>query len=147
MLPSIFGDNLFDDWMAFPFRAFDDMDQKLYGRRANHVMKTDVKEVGSDYEVAVDLPGFKKEQINLQLENGYLTVSASKDMNEEQKDQGGRMIRQERYAGAMQRSFYVGDDLSAEEIRAKFEDGVLTLTFPKKEARKLPEHKTIMIEG
>ena len=147
MLPSIFGDNLFDDWMAFPFRAFDGMDRKLYGRRANHVMKTDVKEVGSDYEVAVDLPGFKKEQINLQLENGYLTVSASKDLNEEQKDQGGRMIRQERYAGAMQRSFYVGDDLSAEEIKAKFEDGVLTLTFPKKEARKLPEHKTIMIEG
>ena len=147
MLPSIFGDNLFDDWMAFPCRAFDDMDRKLYGRRANHVMKTDVKEVGSDYEVAVDLPGFKKEQLNLQLENGYLTVSASKDLNEEQKDQGGKMIRQERYAGAMQRSFYVGDDLSAEEIRAKFEDGVLTLTFPKKEARKLPEHKTIMIEG
>ena len=81
------------------------------------------------------------------MENGYLTVSASKDLNEEQKDQGGRMIRQERYAGAMQRSFYVGDDLSAEEIKAKFEDGVLTLTFPKKEARKLPEHKTIMIEG
>ena len=147
MLPSIFGDNLFDDWMAFPFRAFDDMDRKLYGRRGSHVMKTDVKEVGTDYEVAVDLPGFKKDQIHLQLENGYLTVSASREVNEDQNDQDGRMIRQERYSGAMQRSFYVGDDLSAEEIKAKFEDGVLTLTFPKKEARKLPEHKTIMIEG
>ena len=146
MLPSIFGDNLFDDWMGFPFRSFENMDRRLYGRHADHIMKTDVKEVGTDYEVAVDLPGFKKDQVQLQLENGYLTITASKEMDEEKK-QGHKIIRQERYAGSMQRSFYVGEDLTADEVKAKFEDGVLTLTFPKKEARQIPEHKTIMIEG
>ena len=146
MLPSIFGDNLFDDWMGFPFRSFENMDRRLYGRHADHIMKTDVKEVGTDYEVAVDLPGFKKDQVQLQLENGYLTITASKDMEEEKK-QGHKIIRQERYAGSMQRSFYVGEDLTTDEVKAKFEDGVLTLTFPKKEARQIPEHKTIMIEG
>ncbi|MBQ9345947.1 MAG: Hsp20/alpha crystallin family protein [Oscillibacter sp.] len=146
MLPSIFGDNLFDDWMGFPFPSFENMDRRLYGRHADHIMKTDVKEVGTDYEVAVDLPGFKKDQVQLQLENGYLTITASKEMDEEKK-QGHKIIRQERYAGSMQRSFYVGEDLTADEVKAKFEDGVLTLTFPKKEARQIPEHKTIMIEG
>ena len=146
MLPSIFGDNLFDDWMGFPFPSFENMDRRLYGRHADHIMKTDVKEVGTDYEVAVDLPGFKKDQVQLQLENGYLTITASKEMDEEKK-QGHKIIRQERYAGSMQRSFYVGEDLTADEVKAKFEDGVPTLTFPKKEARQIPEHKTIMIEG
>ena len=146
MLPSIFGDNLFDNWMGFPFRDFENMDRKLYGRHAAHVMKTDVKEIDDNYEVAVDLPGFKKDQVQLQLENGYLTITASKDMEEEKK-QGHKIIRQERYAGSMQRSFYVGEDLTADEVKAKFEDGVLTLTFPKKEARQVPEHKVIMIEG
>ena len=145
MLPSIFGDNLFDDWMRFPFQAFDDVDRRLYGKHANHLMKTDVKEIDNDYEVAVDLPGFKKEQVQLQLENGYLTITAAKGMDEEKRDH--RMIRQERYAGSMQRSFYVGEDLPTDEVKAKFEDGVLTLTFPKKEARQVPEHKTILIEG
>ena len=145
MLPSSFGDNLFDDWMGFPFQAFDDVDRRLYGKHANHLMKTDVKEIGNDYEVAVDLPGFKKEQVQLQLENGYLTITAAKGMDEEKTDH--KMIRQERYAGSMQRSFYVGEDLKADEVKAKFEDGVLTLTFPKKEARQVPEYKTILIEG
>ena len=146
MLPSIFGDNLFDNWMGFPFRDFENMDRKLYGRHAAHVMKTDVKEIDDNYEVAVDLPGFKKDQVQLQLENGYLTITASKEMEEEKK-QGHKIIRQERYAGSMQRSFYVGEDLTADEVKAKFEDGVLTLTFPKKEAHQVPEHKVIMIEG
>ena len=146
MLPSIFGDNLFDEWMGFPFRGFEDVDRRLYGRHADRLMKTDVEENGDDYEVAVDLPGFKKDQIQLQLENGYLTITASKGMEEEKK-QGHKVIRQERYSGSMQRSFYVGEDLTTDEVKAKFEDGVLTLTFPKKEARKVPEHKVIMIEG
>ena len=146
MLPSIFGDNLFDNWMGFPFRDFENMDRKLYGRHAAHVMKTDVKEIDDNYEVAVDLPGFKKDQVQLQLENGYLTITASKDMEEEKK-RGHKVIRQERYSGSMQRSFYVGEDLTADEVKAKFEDGVLTLTFPKKEAHQVPEHKVIMIEG
>ena len=145
MLPSIFGDNLFDDWMGFPFRAFDDMDRRLYGKHANHLMKTDVKEVDGNYEVAVDLPGFKKDQVQIRLDNGYMTITASKGMEEEKKD-GHKVIRQERYAGSMQRSFYVGENLTSEDVKAKFEDGVLTLKFPKKDARQLPEHKIIMIE-
>ena len=145
MLPSIFGDNLFDDWMGFPFRAFDDMDRRLYGKHASHLMKTDVKEVDGNYEVAVDLPGFKKDQVQIRLDNGYMTITASKGMEEEKKD-GHKVIRQERYAGSMQRSFYVGENLTSEDVKAKFEDGVLTLKFPKKDARQLPEHKIIMIE-
>ena len=93
MLPSIFGDNLFDDWMGFPFRSFENMDRRLYGRHADHIMKTDVKEVGTDYEVAVDLPGFKKDQVQLQLENGYLTITASKEMDEEKNYPPGAVRR------------------------------------------------------
>ena len=143
---SIFGDSLFDDWMGFPFRAFDDMDRHLYGKHANRVMKTDVRDTGSEYEVAIDLPGFKKEQVQIQLDNGYLTVTTTKS-TEDEKTKHHRIIRQERYSGEMQRSFYVGEALTAEEVKAKFEDGVLTLTFPKKDAPQIPEHKTILIEG
>ena len=147
MLPSIFRTNLLDDWMDFPFRGFEPtVERKLYGNNAAHVMKTDLKETDTGYELAVDLPGFKKDQINLQLENGYLTVSASKSLEEDQKDDAGKIVHQERYAGSMQRSFYIGDALTEEDVKAKFEDGVLTLDFPKAEA-KLPEKKTILIEG
>ena len=87
MLPSIFGESLFDDWMGFPFRGFEsDVDRKLYGRHAAHVMKTDLKEHDEGYELKVDLPGFKKDQIDLQLQNGYLTITASKCLEEEGKD-------------------------------------------------------------
>ena len=151
LMPSIFGENLFDDWMDFPFRDVDrelrNMDRRLYGRNMKHEMKTDVKENETGYEIDMDLPGFKKDQINLSLENGYLTVTAAKGFDKDQKDQNGRMIRQERYAGSMQRSFYVGDAMTVEDVKAKFEDGVLHLDLPKKEARKVPEKKTILIEG
>ncbi len=148
MLPSIFGTNLFDDWMDFPFRSFEPtVERKLYGNHAAHVMKTDLKETDTGYELAVDLPGFKKDQIGLNLENGYLTVSATKNLEEDQKDEGGKIVHQERYAGSMQRSFYIGDSLTEEDVKAKFEDGVLTLDFPKAETKKMPERKTIMIEG
>ncbi len=148
MLPSIFRTNLFDDWMDFPFRGFEpSVERKLYGGHADHVMKTDLKETEGGYELAVDLPGFKKDQISLNLENGYLTVSASKSLEEDKKDKEGKIVHQERYAGSMQRSFYIGESLTEEDVKAKFEDGVLTLDFPKAEAKKLPERKTIMIEG
>ena len=148
MLPSIFSTNLFDDWMDFPFRGFDaNVDKKLYGGRAAHVMKTDLKENENGYQLAVDLPGFKKDQIDLSLEKGYLTVSANKSLEESSKDEDGRLVHQERYAGSMQRSFYIGDALTEEDVKAKFEDGVLTLDFPKAEAKKLPERRSIMIEG
>ena len=146
MLPSIFGENLFDDWFGFPeLRDLDRAEKKLYGRHVGNIMKTDVREHEEGYEIDIDLPGFKKEEINLELQNGYLTVSAAKgvDKTEEKK---GKLIRQERFAGAMQRSFYVGDGLTEEDIKAAFNNGVLSLTVPKKSA-KIPEKKTIMIEG
>ena len=148
MLPSIFGESLFDDWMDFPFRGFGtDVEKKLYGKNAARVMKTDLKEHEDGYELSVDLPGFKKDQIQLQLSNGYLTVSAAKGVEEEGKDKKGRLVHQERFSGSMSRSYYVGENLEEEDIKAKFENGVLTLDFPKVEQKKLPERKTIMIEG
>ena len=147
LLPSIFGESLLDDWMDFPRFDFPDVDRKLYGKRAAQVMKTDVHEHDNGYEMDIDLPGFKKDEINISLENGYLSVSAVKGLDKEEKDKKGRLIRQERYSGTMQRSFYVGDALTEEDIKAKFEDGVLKLTVPKKDMTKLPEKKTIAIEG
>ena len=148
MLPSIFGENLFDDWFDFPsFPELRNIDRKLYGRHAAHEMKTDVREHEDRYEVDVDLPGFKKDEIKLELQNGYLTVAAAKGVDKEEKDKKGKLIRQERYSGSMQRSFFVGKAVTEEDIKAKFEDGVLKLDIPKKEAPKIPEKKTIMIEG
>ena len=146
LYPRIFNENLFDDLMSFDWPAFPDVDRKLYGKHADRVMKTDVHEHDDMYEVDIDLPGFKKEEIHLDLENGYLTVGASKGLDKEEKTRKGKLIRQERYAGSMQRSFYVGEGLTEEDIKARFEDGVLKLTVPKK-VPALPEKKTIMIEG
>jgi len=146
LFPSIFGESLLDDWMDFPRMNFGDVDRKLYGKHAAQMMKTDVREQENAYELAIDLPGFKKDEIQLSLENGYLSVSAAKGLDKDEKDAQGKLIRQERYAGAMQRSFYVGDALTEEDIKARFEDGVLKLTLPKKQ-EKIPEKKTIMIEG
>ena len=150
LYPSILSENLFDDWMDlnFPtFRELDSIDRKLYGKNAARMMKTDVREHDDQYEVDIDLLGFKKEEITLGLENGYLTVSAAKGLDKDENTEKGKLIRQERYAGAMQRSFWVGEDLTEEDIKAKFEDGVLKLLVPKKEAKKVPEKKTILIEG
>ena len=149
MLYPIIHENLFDDllnfqWPVFP--DFSDVDKKLYGKHASRLMKTDVQEHDNQYEVDIDLPGFKKEEVNLELENGYLTVSAAKGLDEENSEKG-KLIRKERYTGAMQRSFYVGDAVKEEDVTAKFEHGVLKLSVPKKEAPKIPEKKTIMIEG
>ena len=148
MLPSIFGESLFDDWMGFPFRDFgSDVDRKLYGKNAAHVMKTDLKEHDEGYELAIDLPGFKKDQISLELRNGYLTITAAKNMEENGKDDKGRLVHQERYTGTMSRSYYLGEHITEEDVKAKFEDGVLTLCFPKEDAKKLPERRYIQIEG
>ena len=153
MLPSIwrdnssFGKNLFDDWFGFSTeRDFRNIEKKLYGKNAAHVMKTDVTEHDDHYEIAIDLPGFKKEDVTIDLENGYLTVGAAKGVDKDENDKKGKLIRQERYSGAMQRSFYVGENVTEEDIKAKMEHGVLTLTIPKKETPKLPEKKTIVIE-
>ena len=148
LMPSIFRENLFDDWFDFPeWGDFGETQRKLYGKNADRLMKTDVHEQDDHYEVDIDLPGFKKDEITLELTDGTLTVSAAKGLDKDEKDKKGKVIRQERYAGAMQRSFYVGENLTEEDIKAGFHDGVLNLTIPKKEAPKLPEKKTIMIEG
>lgn len=144
LMPSIFGENLFDDWMDFSFPS---IDKALYGNRSQSVMKTDVKETENGYELDIDLPGFKKDEVNAQLENGYLKIEAAKNVNNDEKDQNGKYIRRERYAGTMSRSFYVGDAVSQEEIHAKFEDGILKLAIPKKDSKKVEEKKYIAIEG
>lgn len=147
LMPSIFRENLFDDWFDFPdFRDLDRTERKLYGRHADRLMKTDVHEHEDHYEVDIDLPGFAKDELTIELKDGYLTVSAAKGLDKDENDKKGKLIRQERYAGAMQRSFYVGEEITEEQIKAKYENGVLTLTIPKKEEKKVPEKKLISIE-
>ena len=154
LMPSIFGENLFDDFFGdFPFyyddRAMKDTEKKLYGRRASHIMKTDIKETNKGYELVVDLPGFTKDEVKADLENGYLTISAEKGLDkDEQEKETGRYIRKERYAGACSRSFYVGKEVHQDDIKAEFKHGILTLFVPKKEAKPAVEQKhSISIEG
>ncbi len=149
LMPSIFAENLFDEFFDdFPMpRDFRNIDRRLYGKNAAREMKTDVHEHEDHYEVDIDLPGFKKDEITLSLENGYLSVTAAKGVDKDEKNKKGKLIRQERYAGTLQRSFYVGDGLTETDVTARFENGVLSLCVPKQEARKVPEKKVIMIEG
>ena len=149
LMPSIFGENLFDDdWMDFPFeRNFWGRKNPLYGKNAKDLMKTDIREHDEGYELDIDLPGFKKDEITIDLDNGYLTISAAKGLDKDEQDKKGKYIRKERYAGAVQRSFYVGDAVTEEDVKAKFEDGILRLSIPKKDARTVETKKTIAIEG
>ena len=145
LMPSIFGENLFnDDWMNF---GFPEVDKALYGKHAGTVMKTDVKETETGYEVDIDLPGFKKDEINAKLDNGYLTISAAKGLDKDEQDKNGKYIRRERYAGSMSRSFYVGEGVTEDDIKAKYEDGILRLVVPKKDAKAVENKKYIAIEG
>ncbi len=149
LYPTIFGESLFDDLMDLGFptmREPMEAERRLYGKNAVRLMKTDVHEHDDRYEVDIDLPGFKKDEITLELEKGYLTVSAAKGLDKDETDKKGKLIRSERYAGAMKRSYYIGEDIGADEIKAKFENGVLKLTIPKKDQRKLPEKTSIAIE-
>ena len=145
LMPSIFGENLFnDDWMNF---GFPEVEKALYGKHASHEMKTDVRETDSGYEVDIDLPGFKKDEINIQLDNGYLSISAAKGLDKDEQDKEGKYIRKERYAGSMSRSFYVGNAITQEDIKAKYESGILRLSVPKKAAEEIESAKRIAIEG
>ena len=146
MLPVLFGENLFDELFDDAFRPMWDMDRALYGKHARAVMKTDVRETDSGYELDIDLPGFKKDEVKLDLKDGYLTISAAKGLDRDEKDKQGRYIRQERYAGQCSRSFYVGESVQPKDVHAKFEDGILKLSLPKAEQPKLPDHRTITIE-
>lgn len=145
LLPSIFGENLFDEWMDF---SFPDIEKALYGKHAKNMMKTDVKETSQGYKVFIDLPGFQKDEVSVQLENGYLTIQAAKGLDKEEKDKHGKYLRKERYAGGMSRSFYVGDAVKKEDIHARYENGILKLALPKEEPEAI-ESKShyISIEG
>ena len=145
LMPSIFGENLFnDDWMNF---GFPEVEKALYGKHASHEMKTDVRETDSGYEVDIDLPGFKKDEINIQLDNGYLSISAAKGLDKDEQDKEGKYIRKERYAGSMSRSFYVGNAMTQDDIKAKYVSGILRLSVPKKAAEEIESAKRIAIEG
>ena len=148
LMPSIFGESLFDDFDNLMNFSFPDVDKTLYGKHAKNMMKTDVKEKDNGYEVAIDLPGFKKDELHLELNDGYLTISAEKGLDKDEKDKNDKYIRRERYSGACERSFYVGEDVKQEDIKAHFEHGMLTLFVPKKEAKPAVEtDKYISIEG
>lgn len=145
LLPSIFGENLFDDWMDFSFPEIPDVDKTLYGKHAKNMMKTDVKETEKGYEVAVDLPGFKKDEIKMELENGYLTISAAKGLDKDETDkETGKYIRRERYAGNLSRSFYIGD-VKQEDVKAVFKNGILSISVPKEDKKAKEEKKYITI--
>ena len=148
MMPSIFGENLFDEMMNFPWEdEFFGKKNPLYGKHSKNMMKTDVKENEGGFEVAIDLPGFKKDEISAELKNGYLTINAEKGLDKDEEDKKGNFIRRERYYGSCSRSFYVGDAITEEDIKAKFEDGLLKLSIPKKDAKAIESQKRIAIEG
>ena len=145
MLPTVFGENLFDDFFDDSFGMMNARSPQ-YGKHARNLMKTDIRETDTNYELAIDLPGFKKDEIHIELKNGYLTISAAKGLDKNEQDEKGRYIRQERYTGQCSRSFYVGDQVKAEDLSAKFEDGILRISMPKAPQRKLPQKNLIAIE-
>lgn len=142
MLPSIFSENLFDDF--FNSAMFPNAEHELYGKHAKNLMNTDVREVENGYEIDMNLPGFKKDEVEIQLQDGCLTVSAAKGLDKDEEDKKGRYIRQERYAGACSRSFYVGD-VEPDQVTAKYEDGILRISMPKEAKKELPKRSTIAI--
>ena len=148
MLPSIFGENLFDDFFTDPFSMLNVSEghNPLYGKHAKNLMKTDIKEKEDSYELAVDLPGFKKDEISIDLSNGYLTIEAAKGLDKDQTDSNGKYLRRERYAGVCSRSFYVGENVRPEDISAKYEDGILRLSVPKAAHKELPASTSVLIE-
>ena len=148
-LPTVFGENLmdvFDDFDRNLFRGFGNVDHALYGKHAQNVMKTDVKETDKDYEVSIDLPGFKKEELQIELKDGYLTVTAQQNTNKDEKDKEGNYIRKERYSGSCQRSFYVGEGVKQEDLKAAFNNGILTVAVPKEVEKPVKEKQYITIE-
>lgn len=145
MLPSIFGENLFDEFFPDPFGRMTAWEPRP-AQPTHSLMKTDVRETDSAYELDVDLPGFQKSDVQLQLQNGYLTIHASKNDRKDQKDDNGRYIRQERYVGQCSRSFYVGDRVEKGDVAARFEDGILKISLPKAQRKELPVSNLIDIQ-
>ena len=145
LLPSIFGESLFDDMFDFD-KEMNHMNRALYGKHSRNMMKTDVRETENSYELDIDLPGFKKDEINVQLDNGYLSISAAKGLDKDEEKKNSKYIRRERYAGAMSRTFYVGDNLTQQDIKAKFENGILKISVPKKDVQQVAQNNHIAIE-
>ena len=148
MMPRIFGENLFDDFFDDDFSMFPALTGRnpLYGKHAKNLMKTDVRETENTYELDIDLPGFKKDEISIDLKDGYLSISAAKGLDRDQEDKKGKYIRQERYAGACSRSFFVGEGVEPKDVSAKFEDGILKISLPKQVKKELPQSPRIAIE-
>ena len=139
LLPRIWDEDLFenmDNWMSWPDESeFFGKKNPLYGKHAKNLMKTDVRETEDAYEVDIDLPGFKKDEVTITVENGYLNISASRNSNKEEKDDKGNLIRQERYSGSFSRSFYVGENVEEKDIKASYDNGELKITFPKEKEK------------
>lgn len=147
MMPSIFRDNLFDEMMNFPFdNDFFERKNALRTGSVKSMMNTDVKETESGYEIAIDLPGFNKEDVSADLESGYLTIKAERESNND-TEENGSYIRRERFFGSCSRSFYVGEAVKEEDIKARFENGLLRLSVPKKDVKEVETTKRIAIEG
>ena len=148
MMPSILGENQFDDFFDDDFSMFPALTGRnpLYGKHAKNLMKTDVRETENTYELDIDLPGFKKDEISIDLKDGYLSISAAKGLDRDQEDKKGKYIRQERYAGACSRSFFVGEGVEPKDVSAKFEDGILKISLPKQVKKELPQSPRIAIE-
>lgn len=144
MLPSIYGENMLDDFFGTSFFGGHD---PLFGKHGRNLMKTDIRETddAKGYRFAVDLPGFEKDEIHVDVKDGYLTVSAEKGLDKDEEDKKSRILRQERYAGACSRSFYVGD-VKPEDVKAKYEHGVLTILVPKHDSKKLTSSSKVTIE-
>ncbi|MBQ6401519.1 MAG: Hsp20/alpha crystallin family protein [Firmicutes bacterium] len=145
LMPTIFGERLFDNFMD-DF-GFPSVDRIACSKNTSNLMRTDIRETDEGFELDVELPGYKKDDVKVQLKDGYLTVSAEQKSEKEVKDDEGRYLRRERYSGAMSRSFFVGEDTREEDVKARFEDGILKLAFPKEQPKKVEEPKFIAIEG
>lgn len=125
------------------FDAFDSLFKPVFFDETRE-MRTDIQETENGYQLDIEMPGFKKDEINVSLEDGYLTVSGTKKTTEENKKDGGKYLRKER-SESFQRSYYVGDDMQEDSIKAKYENGVLSLSLPKSEPKKV-QSRTITIE-
>lgn len=145
MLPSMFGERLFDNFFNDPFMTAFGRHDTVPAKPVGNIMKTDVRELENTYELDIELPGFKKNEVSIELDNGYLIINAAKTVNKAEEGEKGQYLRRERYSGACSRSFYVGEALEPENVSAAFEDGILKLSFPKEVEKKAPEKRTVAI--
>ena len=147
ILPGVFGEKLFDDVFGDAFTLLPAFAKSslVFGSNVKNLMKTDIREPDNSSELDVGLLGFKKEEVKIELDNGYLTISAARTADNEEKDKKGQFIRRERYSGEYSRSFYIGENVEPKDVSAKFENGILQIAFPKSPELKRPENKLVPI--